>query len=209
MQTEETDIVGVRALLLDLGNVVFEIDFRRVFDYWASQANVEVGRLYDRWAMDDSYKRHEVGEIDFAEYVQSLEARFSITLSLHHWLTGWNTLFLDVYPEVIRRLSTASRSLPIFALTNTNFEHQKYWRAQFPEILNHFHKIYMSSGIGLRKPDLETYEFVAGDMGFATSEILFVDDSRENITGAEAAGMKTAWVNSEADVVNVLRALSG
>ena len=56
----------IRALLLDLGNVVFEIDFHRVFDYWASHAKVEVDQLYDRWSLDDSYKRHEVGDIDFA-----------------------------------------------------------------------------------------------------------------------------------------------
>ena len=198
---------GIRALLLDLGNVVLEIDFHRVFEYWALHANVEVEQLYDCWAMDDAYKRHEVGEINFATYVQSLEERFSITMSTEHWLTGWNTLFLRLYPEVMNLLPSVATSLPVFALTNTNPEHHKYWTSNFPKILVHFQKIYASSEIGLRKPDLKTYEFVARDMDFAPNEILFVDDSRENITGAKAAGMQTEWVTCEAEVTQVLKTL--
>ncbi len=200
----------IRALLLDLGNVVLEIDFHRVFDYWASHAKVEVDRLYDRWSLDDSYKRHEVGDIDFATYAESLEQKFAINLPIEHWLTGWNTLFIAAYPEVHKRLPLIADSLPLFALTNTNATHHQYWRQQYPDTLTHFRKIYASSEIGLRKPDREAYEYVARDMGFAVEEILFVDDSKGNIEGANAAGLMTAWVGSEADVVSVLdRVLEG
>ncbi|MCZ6856240.1 MAG: HAD-IA family hydrolase [Gammaproteobacteria bacterium] len=194
----------IRALLLDLGNVVVEIDFRRVFDYWATQANVEVDRLYDRWSLDDPYKRHEVGEIDFATYIHSLEQKLEIKLTMEHWLTGWNTLFIATFPEVRARLQRVASSLPVFAFTNTNPTHQQYWNQQFPEALVRFRKIYVSSEIGLRKPDVAAYDYVARDMGFHADEILFVDDSRSNIDGARAAGMITEWVKSEADVVNVL-----
>ncbi len=194
----------IRALLLDLGNVVLEIDFRRVFDYWATHANVEVDRLYDRWSLDDPYKRHEVGEIDFATYLHYLERKLEIELRLEHWLKGWNALFVATYPEVHTRLPRVADSLPVFAFTNTNPTHQQYWSRQFPEALYRFQKIYVSCEIGLRKPDVEAYEHVARDMGFRPDEILFVDDSRDNVDGARAAGMTTTWVESEADVVNVL-----
>ncbi|MCH8142714.1 MAG: HAD-IA family hydrolase [Proteobacteria bacterium] len=199
----------IRALLLDLGNVVLEIDFHRVFDYWASHAKVEVDRLYDRWSLDDPYKRQEVGEIDFATYIHSLEQKLAINLPMEHWLTGWNKLFVAVYPEVHDRLPRVADSLPVFAFTNTNPVHHRYWSQQFPEALVHFRKIYVSSEIGLRKPDREAYDFVARDMGFAAEEILFVDDSRDNIHGAKVAGMQTARVKSEEDVVNVLDRVLG
>lgn len=194
----------IRALLLDLGNVVLEIDFRRVFDYWATHANVAVDRLYDRWSLDDPYQRHEVGEIDFATYLHYLERKLEIELRLEHWLKGWNALFVATYPEVHTRLPRVADSLPVFAFTNTNPTHQQYWSRQFPEALYRFQKIYVSCEIGLRKPDVEAYEHVARDMGFRPDEILFVDDSRDNVDGARAAGMTTTWVESEADVVNVL-----
>lgn len=194
----------IRALLLDLGNVVFDIDFRKVFDYWATHAHVNASVLLDRWAMDDPYKRHEIGVIDFATYIESLERRLEITLPMEHWKTGWNTLFLEAYPEVQDRLPGVADVLPTFAFTNTNPTHQQVWRTRFPEALQHFVRIYASSEIGLRKPDREAFHHVARDMGFANDEILFVDDSRENIAGANTAGMQTAWVRSEADVVNVL-----
>ena len=117
----------IRALLLDLGNVVLEINFHRVFDYWASHANVEVDRLYERWSLDDPYKSQEVGDIDFATYIRSLEQKLEINLPIEQWLTGWNTLFVAPYPEVYRRLPQVAASLPLYALTNTNPEHHRYW----------------------------------------------------------------------------------
>ena len=61
----------------------------------------------------------------------------------------------------------------------------------------------------MRKPDREAYDFVARDMGFAAEEILFVDDRRDNIHGGKVAGMQTARIKSEEDVVNVLDRVLG
>jgi FMN phosphatase YigB (HAD superfamily) len=46
-------------------------------------------------------------------------------------------------------------------------------------------------------------------MGYLPSEIVFVDDSEENVAGALEAGMDARWVRSEADVVKVLEEVTG
>ncbi len=198
----------INAVLLDLGNVVLEVDFRRTFDYWAKQAGVGVEHLYERWQLDDAYRQHEIGTLAFSDYIAALSQRLEISLPMHDWETGWNELFVGPYPQVQQRLGSISSLLPLYAFTNTNPTHEIHWRRNYPQALQHFREIYVSSNIGLRKPDLVAYEHVAADMGFEPTEILFVDDTEENVVGAASSGMQARWVRSEADVVQVLDSLN-
>ena len=197
-----------RALLLDLGNVVLQVDFRRTFSYWAREANADVKQLYQRWQLDEAYKQHEVGAIDFATYIHALGERLGIDLTMHHWRYGWNDLFVGPYPEVQEQLSKVSEKIPLFAFTNTNPTHQQAWSRRYPEVVRHFRNVYVSSEIGHRKPDVSAYHHVAADMGYRPPEIVFVDDTEENVIGAADAGMDARWVRSEADVVEILNEFS-
>lgn len=198
-----------KALLLDLGNVVLEVDFRRTFDYWARAANIDVKQLYERWQLDAAYEQHEVGAIDFATYVQALGERLGIALPMNHWLSGWNDLFVGPYLQVQDRLAAVSREIPLFAFTNTNPTHHETWSQRYPEAFRHFRNVYVSSEIGHRKPNVSAYRHVAADMGYEPHEIVFVDDTEENVAGAIEAGMDARRVSSEANVVEILDELTG
>ena len=68
-------------------------------------------------------------------------------------------------------------------------------------------KVYSSWQIGLRKPSVRSYLAVADEIGIAPAQILFVDDNRDNVVGARAAGMDARHVRSEADTVAILQGL--
>ena len=192
----------IQALLLDLGNVVLEVDFRRTFRHWSRAAGVPVEQLHERWQLDAAYRAHETGELAFEEYIAALGARLGIDMPMADWLQGWNDLFVAPFPGVQRRL--AEVDMPLYAFTNTNPTHEIEWRRRYPQALTHFEEIYVSSTIGLRKPDRLAYEHVAEIMGYAPEEILFLDDTRENIDGAVAAQLNVEWIRSEADVIRTL-----
>ena len=196
-----------QAVLFDLGNVILDLDVRRVFAHWAELSGEPIDALTSRWVLDDAYKRHEVGELDFHDYAAHLAVMLDIELSTSDWRTGWNALFRGPYPEVAARLPGLSTRLPCFCFTNTNPTHQAQWQSDFPAAIADFRKIYVSSEIGRRKPDPESYRWVAGDMGFAPNEIHFIDDSQENVDGAISAGMRATLVRNEADVVAAMEAL--
>lgn len=183
---------------------MLEVDFRRTFGYWAKQAGVGTEHLHERWQLDEAYRQHEIGVLEFGDYIDVLSGRLEISLPLHDWEAGWNELFVGPYPQVQQRLATLNGLLPLYAFTNTNPTHEACWRQDYPQALQHFKEIYVSSTIGLRKPDLVAYEHVAVEMGFKAEEILFVDDTEENVIGATGSGMQARWVRSEADVVEVL-----
>ena len=104
-----------------------------------------------------------------------------------------------------RTNSQNSRALcPLFAFTNTNPTHEAAWRARYADALDHFEEIYVSSTIGLRKPDQQAFEYVADAMQLAPEQILFLDDNPENIRGAEASGLNTVQTRGEAEVLAAL-----
>jgi len=104
-------------------------------------------------------------------------------------------------------LSRAAWRLPLYAFSNTNAPHVAYFSARYAEVLGHFRKIFLSSTIGLRKPDAEAYDHVVHAIGVPAERIVFFDDLAENIEGAKERGMKAVLVNSPDDVARALQAL--
>ena len=195
------------ALLFDLGNVVIAIDFQRAFAHWASSAGCDQALLRKRFSPDAAYNRHEIGEIGIEEYFASLRSSLGIGLTDAQFLEGWNAIFIDEVPGIAALLARAAQHLPLYAFTNTNPTHAAYWSAKFPGAVKNFKKIFISSSIGLRKPDVESFQFVANEMGVPPARIVFFDDSAANVEGARASGLQVVQVNSIADVAAALEEL--
>ena len=198
-----------RALLLDLGGVVLSLQPGACLAHWARAAGVPVATLGERWRIDDAYKAHETGRIGFREYAASLATRLGIELTEADWLTGWNALFAGQHETVVERLALAAQRMPTCCFTNTNAEHQAVWEVRFPKAVAPFEKVYSSWQIGCRKPDVDAFRRVANDMGVAAADILFLDDSAENVAGANAAGLQALHVTSAEDTAQALDAVLG
>ncbi len=196
-----------KVVLLDLGNVVLGIDFRRVFASWAKSAQIDEQIFHDRWRLDSFYKQHEVGEINFAEYAASLSDLFQVTLTEAQWRKGWNDLWTSPFAQVVELLPRIANAYELFAFTNTNQTHAEHFTSHYPEALENFSHIFFSSKIGHRKPDPTAYEFVCREMKRPPQQVVFLDDTLENIAGALHVGMDARHVDSEANVAQQLRTL--
>ena len=199
--------LGADALLFDLGNVVIDIDFNRVFERWAEHAGCEVSRVRARFKVDDACRRHETGAIGDNDYFASLRTSLGIDLTDAQFLDGWNAVFVGEAPGISDALARAATRLPLYAFTNTNPAHEACWSARFADPLGHFQKIFVSSTIGLRKPDAAAFRFVSESIGVRASRIVFFDDSMANVEGARACGLQAVHVTSTADVTKTLAAM--
>lgn len=144
-----TSTQGVRALLFDLGGIVIEIDFNRVFAVWAALSGERIETVKSRFSFDTFFERHERGEITARDYFASLRSSLSIDLSA--------------------------------------------------EELRSFRKVFVSCEMGMRKPEPEAFAGIAAEIGVPLDEILFFDDTRENVEGARAVGMRAVHVRSVED----------
>jgi putative hydrolase of the HAD superfamily len=196
------------ALLFDLGRVVFDIDFNQALACWAGHAACEPAQLASRFSSrDEIYRRHEKGEISDAEFFAALRASLGIELSDAQFLEGWNAIFAGEMPGIAPLLARAAKRLPLYAFSNTNNAHVEHFPGIYAGVLGHFREMFLSSSIGLRKPDAAAYDHVVKAIGVPASRIVFFDDLAENIEGARARGLTAVHVRSPDDVAEALAAL--
>ena len=186
----------IDALLFDLGGVVFEIDFNRMFARWATYAGEEPETIRARFSLDAFYARHERGEIQASEYFASLRSSLQINLSDAQFADGWTAIYLEEIPGVAQLLRSVKDQIPLYAFTNSNPTHMVLWANRYSETLKSFRRVFVSSDLGLRKPEPEAFAAIAETIGVSLDRILFFDDTRENVEGAMAVGMRAVHVDA-------------
>jgi putative hydrolase of the HAD superfamily len=207
MATSSLSPGAADTLLFDLGRVVIDIDFSKALSCWAAHAGCTPNEIAARFVRDETYKRHETGAVSDAEYFASLRAALDIGISDHAFLEGWNAIFAGEMPGIAPLLTRAAERMPLYAFSNTNGAHVAHFSIAYADILAHFKTVFLSSAIGLRKPDAAAFKHVVKEIGVPANRIVFFDDLAENIDGARASGLKAVHVKSSADVAGALAAL--
>jgi glucose-1-phosphatase len=198
---------GADALLFDLGRVVLDIDFSKAIACWADHAGCKTDDLVERFVRTEAYWHHETGKISDAAYFESLRTSLGIPLSDAQFLEGWNAIFAGEMPGIAPLLARAAKRLPLYVFSNTNNAHVEYFSVIHADVLGHFREIFLSSSIGLRKPDPEAYDHVVKSIGLPAGRIVFFDDLVENVESARARGLRAVHVKSSGDVADALTAL--
>ncbi len=194
----------IDALLFDLGGVILEIDFNRVFEAWGAHSGVPAAVIRSRFQFDAVYESHERGQITAPAYFESLRASLGIDISDAQFTAGWNAIFRGEVPGVAALLRQLKERLPLYVFSNTNATHHAYWAREFAGTLGYFQNVFVSSDLGRRKPEPEAFAVVASAIGMPFENILFFDDTDENVHSARRLGMHAVHVTSVADVRNAL-----
>lgn len=200
-----TTIDDIDAFLFDLGQVVIRIDFDRAIECWAEYAGCDASSIRPRFSPDSHYERHETGEIDAAEYFDSLRRSLGIDLTDAQFLDGWNRIFAGAMPGIADTLKQVSARKPIYAFSNTNISHERHWSVEYQSLISHFDTIFVSSTIGLRKPDPAAYAHVVSEIGMPAERIHFFDDHPHNVSSAEDFGLRTTHVTTDTSVHTALQ----
>ncbi|SFN31985.1 HAD family phosphatase [Variovorax sp. OV329] len=197
----------VKALLFDLGGVVFEFDFAHALEYWAPMSSLPADELRAAFSHDEDYQRHERGELTGSEYFDTLRRKLRLDATDAQIEAGWNAIFRDEIGPTLDAIEAARRFMPCYAFSNTNRSHHAAWRAAYPRIEPAFDQVFASSDIGLRKPERAAFEHVCREIGLPPQSLLFFDDLAENVAGARACGLQAVQVRSPQDVRSALLAL--
>ena len=193
------------ALLFDLGGVLLGLDWDRAFGHWARHAATDAAALRSRYAFDAAYERHERGEIGEAEYYASLRRSLGIDIPDDEFRAGWGAIFTGEVAETTARLDRLHGLVPLYLFSNTNAAHHRVWGAMMQRTLARFDRVFVSSELGLRKPDRAAFDRIAREIGVPHPRILFFDDTPSNVEGARAAGLQAVHVRTPDDVREAVR----
>lgn len=194
-------MTDIKAIIFDLGKVVFDLSFERVFQSWATSSGGKFDDIESRFMFDELFDRFERNEVSPAEFRATVTQRLNLKLSDQDFDNGWCDLYLDVYNDMDNLLVGLKRKYKLIGLTNTNAIHSKVWTVKYADTLQHFEKIFSSHELATRKPERKIFEIVLDYLKSKPEQTLFLDDNQDNINGAKEIGINTILVTSNAQMM--------
>ncbi|RJT50189.1 glucose-1-phosphatase [Rahnella variigena] len=187
--------------IFDMGNVIIDIDFKRVLGVWSHLSGTPLATLTERFNMGEVFQQHERGEISDEQFAADLCNEMGIALSFEQFSAGWHAVFVGLRPEVITLFQKLrEEGHRVVVLSNTNRLHLDFWPQHYPEIEANTDAMYLSQNLGMRKPEPEIFQHVLEKEGFTADQAVFFDDVAENIEAARAAGIEAVWVEDNQTV---------
>jgi epoxide hydrolase-like predicted phosphatase len=193
---------SAKALLVDFGGVLTTPVWES-FDAFCRQEGLPEGavrRLFRENPEAISMLRElEAGRLAEADF----ESRFAGLLGLPSGGGLIERLFRGMLPEdrMVEAVRAMRRAGVLTGLVSNSWSTSHYEMTVLREL---FDVILISGEVGLHKPQPEIYLMAAERLGLPPEACVFVDDLRENCTGAEAVGMTAILHRDPAETVERL-----
>ncbi len=187
--------------IFDLGNVIVDVDFKRVLGVWSNLSGTPLAVLSERFTMGEVFQKHECGLISDEDFAHSFSAELGIALSFEQFSAGWQAIFVGLRPEVIeimKRLRQEGHRVVV--LSNTNRLHTNYWPIHYPMVADVSDHLYLSQDLGMRKPNADIYLHVLQTEATEPQDAVFFDDNQDNVTAAMALGIQSVLVTDKSVV---------
>ncbi|HEV8084561.1 MAG TPA: HAD family phosphatase [Chitinophagaceae bacterium] len=187
---------NINAIVFDLGGVLLNIDFQKVFNAFKELGVGNFEDMYSQKKVNHLFKHFEEGKISEAEFYNTCRREMNFKITNTQIETAWNSMLLDFRESALKTLLAIRPKYKLYLLSNTNVIHLKKFNAIFENqvggsIAKYFDKLYYSHEIGSRKPGKESFECVLRENNLTAAHTLFIDDSAENIEGAKLLGFQT------------------
>lgn len=181
--------------IFDLGNVIVDIDFKRVLGVWSKLSSVPLATLSERFTMGEVFQQHERGEVSDEEFAHQLSDEMGLSLSFEQFAEGWQAVFVALRPEVITIMQKLrEEGHRVVMLSNTNRLHCNHWPQHYPEVAAAADHMYLSQDLGMRKPEARIYQHVLNAENIPADQAVFFDDVEANIVAARIVGITAIHV---------------
>ncbi|CAN5441726.1 HAD family phosphatase [soil metagenome] len=190
-------MLPIKNIIFDLGGVLLNIDYNRTSEAFKKLGILGFDDLYSQANANHLFEALETGGIGEGEFYETIAKYCHPETPKIQMEDAWNKILIDFREGSLDFLKRLSEKYNLYLLSNTNSIHL----TAFNKILGHqtgqnsldeyFIKSYYSHLIKLRKPYRSTYQWVLQDAGLKADETLFIDDSVNNIKGANEAGLQT------------------
>jgi HAD superfamily hydrolase (TIGR01509 family) len=180
----------IKALALDLGNVLVKVDHFRFCRRLAKLAGLTPEEVYAQVFESSLEPGYDTGRLTSEEFYRQVTDHFGVALPFPQFTAWWNDLF-DPMEGMAELVSHLAARYPLYLVSNTNELHFTYIRESCA-FLEHFRSFILSFEVGSRKPEPDIYQALIRQTGLPPSQCLFVDDKLPFVTAARNQGL-LAW----------------
>ena len=192
----------VRHVILDFGGVLYQIDHARTAAAFDALGLRDFAREYAHQGQSRLVSDLERGQISETQFLGSLQLRCRQGTTLAQVQDAWNAVLIGPRPDILPVLKSLAGSHDLLLFSNTNSIHAAHFEQQILGTLGttfheSFRQVVYSHRLGERKPNPEAFEQVTQQCGLDPESVLFIDDTRDNITAARRAGWNAVYHNPE------------
>jgi len=180
----------IKALALDLGNVLVKVDHCRFCRRLADLAGLTPEEVFARIFESDLEPGYDTGRLTSEEFHRRVTDHFGVALPFPQFAFWWSDIFdpMEGMADLVSRLAT---QYPLYLLSNTNLLHFAYIKERYPW-LDNFQSFILSYEVGSRKPEPGIYQALIRRTALLPGQCLFVDDKLPFVTAARGQGL-VAW----------------
>ena len=194
----------IKAVLLDLGEVVVGLDFPRAYRAAAKLTGYSAEEIPKLISASGLARLYEHGRMSSETFYRKLSAALDLSVGFDEFRGIWENMF-DPEPFIAESfLEGLARRTTLLLLSNTNELHFTYLRARYA-LLRHFHDSILSYEVGSMKPEEGIYREAIRRAGCRPSECFFTDDRAVNVEAALQLGIDATVFRDEATLKHELR----
>jgi len=179
----------IRALLFDLGNVLFRFDHMRVARAVTEGTSVQPEALFKLVFDSPIVVEHDTGKISTEQFYGTLKNELQLSLPYDRFLKIWNDIFTEDQ-QMTQLVEQLAERYPLYLISNTNRPHFEFLKARCPALAR-FRGVILSYEVGHLKPHPAIYQKALEEARLPASEILYIDDREDLIAAGQALGFQT------------------
>lgn len=190
----------IKNIIFDIGGVIINLSVEKTHQAFASLSGLPVEEIKNKIHHGAFFHHYEKGLISDADFRDHVRESLHMNVSDTELDRAWNAMLLDIPMDRIRLLEELKSRYNLYLLSNTNNIHWQCFNNQVKQLTGHdtidhyFHQSYYSHLVKMSKPDVEIYEHVLQSNNLIAYETIFLDDNKDNLTGANKAGIQTFHV---------------
>ncbi len=202
MADRNVTMTNIEWLFLDLGGVLYRLDYEGVLRGFCKRCGKSPEEINDTLRATDLFHLYESGALSTYDFYRVVTERLDCPMSLEEFSELWNSLLIK-QDDMFRIASSLKARVRLLILSNTNELNARVIDSDLKGITD---KIIYSYQIGILKPDPRIYRIALKTAGSEPQKTLFVDDRLENVEGARALGIIAHQFKDTDDLLELLHA---
>lgn len=182
----------IKVIIFDLGGVVISPKVGKIFNLILNYIGV------DRNQFNNFLEKHisdlTKGKKSLSDFYSDVVTRFKLKNYkaeniLNKHLELFQETIKDLDEDVLNLIKKLKENYKVICLVNAESEVVPLVRKR--GVYNYFDKAYISTELGMEKPDPEIYYFVLQSLKCKPEAVVFIDDRIENVGSASKIGIKS------------------
>lgn len=185
----------IKTVILDLGNVIVPVDFRRCHAKLETVCSIPPSEIPTRIRSTGLVDRFETGAASPEDFYREISEVLNMKVSLPEFWDMWSAIFAPEPLIPVSMLESLRSKQRLILLSNTNVVHYEMIKKQF-SVLQHFDDHILSYKVGALKPQPQIYQAAIASAGCRPEECFFTDDQPAFVAGAQKQGIDAVQFHS-------------